>query len=446
VSETIRDPPRRRVVSAARADWAEIGPFGKVAFAGVLLSLVVAVVLGLWIPRQVRLHVLRSRAELIATIGDEIAMRGLVPVDPPPSESYERLENEIALSLLGGETVRVKLWTPDGMVAYSDDSRLVGKTFELTPTARRALAGTAAFSISDLSEPAHEFERPLGRLIEFFVPVHDQAGETVGLFEVEQRVDALEATLGNVRRNVWLAIGTGIGLLGVFMGSLTISSARVLNRRRRQAEYLLGSLLHAREEERRRTVGALHDDIGQPLFRLLYGLEGSRAKLEPDHPIRQELDGLADLTRAIDRTLRGELRILHQGVDEDLDLESSLRRIVESARAESDLVIDLALDEVDTPPVAQAAKVALVHAVREAVTNVRKHAAASHVDVALHSTDAGLTVTVNDDGSGVRSPEGLGIVTTRERLEAIGGTLRVSASKGGGTLFRATIPLSGDGP
>lgn len=432
---------RRGILSAARAEWTELGPIGRAAFAGVLLSLAVAVVLGMWLPRLMRSHILGARAGLIATIADEIAQRGLVPVGPPTSSTYQQLKEEIEVSLLGGETVRVKLWTVDGTVAYSDEPRLVGETFELSDTARTALEGAPAYEISDLSEPAHALERPLGELLEFFVPVHDAEGAIVGLFEVEQRTDALNATQSDVRRNVWLAIGSGIGLLGVFMASLTISSGRVLNRRRRQAEELLGSLVRVQEDERRRTVGALHDDVGQPLFRLLYGLEGSRSKLAPENPVSAELEGLAELTRDIDRTLRSELRLLHQGIDEDLSLEASVQQIIQATREETDLAIDLTLDGVDASSVARGPKTALVQAVREAITNVRKHAKASHVDVTLHGNGRMLSVTVSDDGNGVRSADGLGIVTTRERLEAIGGSLELVSTRGRGTVFSASVPL-----
>lgn len=434
---------RRGAVDAARAEWGEIGIVGRVAFAGVVLSLAVAVGLGIWIPRLVRQHLLQARAGLIASIGDEIASRGLVPVGPPSSASYERLREEIELSLLGGETVRVKLWTVDGTVAYSDDERLIGHRFALTPAGERALSGSPSFAVSDLSEPSHALERPLGELMEFFVAVHDPAGATIGLFEVEQRTDALNASLANVRRNVWLAIGTGIGLLGIFMAALTVSSARVLNRRRRQAEQLLGSLFHAQEEERRRTVGALHDDVGQPLFRLLYGLEGSRATLPPDHPVGSELERLADLTRDIDRTLRTELRTLHRGVDEDLGLASAIEQLVDSTMAETELVIDLEMDGIDASELGHAAKVALVHAVREAVTNVRKHANATRATVELRASQQEVTATIRDDGRGTRSTEGLGLRTTRERLEAIGGKLNVRSTRGRGTVFRASVPISG---
>lgn len=433
----------RRTTGAARIEWGEIGVVGRVAFGGVLLSLAVAVGLGIWIPRLVRQHLLEARAELITNIGDEIAARGLVPVGPPTSPSFERLKEEIELSLLGGEITRVKLWTVDGIVAYSDEPRLVGLQFDLTSAAESAVRGTPKFAFSDHSEPAHAFEGPTGEVIEFFVPVHGIDGVTVGVLEVEQQTDTLNASLGDVRRNVWLAIGTGVGLLGIFMVALAVSSAQVLDRRRQQAENLLGSLFHAQEDERRRTVGALHDDVGQPLFRLLYGLEGSRAALPPDHPAQLELERLSDLTRDIDRTLRTELRTLHRGVDEDLGLASSIEQIVDTAMAETDLVVDLDVGDVDASALGQAAKIALVHAVQEAVINVRKHANATHVAVELRSTPQDVVVSISDDGTGVRASEGLGLVTSRERLEALGGRLKVTSTRGRGTEFLAMVPISG---
>lgn len=427
---------------ALRTEWTAIGPLGRLAFAGVILSLAVAVVLGVWIPRMVRDHLLEARASLIKSIGDEIAARDLLPVGPPGSDRYRAFAEEVELSLLGGETVRVKLWDLDGTITYSDDPALTGRRFSLSPAAEAALDGTTTFNISDLTEPAHADERPLGRLIEFYVPVEGPGGVTVGLFEVEQRVDALESTLGEVRRNVWLAIGTGIGLLGLFMAMATMSTGGALDRRRRQAERLLGALFQAQEEERRRTVGALHDDVGQPLFRLLYGLEGSRAKLPEDDPVAGELTRLAELTRDIDRTLRSELRNLHRGVDEELDLPTALRQLAESTRDETDLEVTLRLPDADGPlPIGRTAATALVHAAREGITNIRKHAGADRTTIALDRGRRELVLSIRDDGVGRRRADGLGIVTTRERLEAIGGSLEIISRGRRGTTLRAAVPI-----
>jgi len=92
----------------------------------------------------------------------------------------------------------------------------------------------------------------------------------------------------------------------------------------------------------------------------------------------------------------------------------------------------------DVESVGPLTKTALVHAVREAVTNIRKHAGASHVDIRVERSPRELAIVVTDDGVGARSPEGLGLVTTRERLDTLGGTLAISSNHG--TVFRASIP------
>jgi two-component system sensor histidine kinase UhpB len=275
-------------------------------------------------------------------------------------------------------------------------------------------------------------------LIEFYLPVSDDTGEVVAVFEVEQKVDALEHHLADVRRNTWLSIGLGLGVLSIFMGSLTLAGARAIDRRRRQAEELLGELLRAQDTERKRIVGSLHDDVGQPLYRLLYGLEGSRVKLDEGHPVREELSTMEGLVRQVDQTLRDELRLLHQSDADDLGLRAALAELVEAVRTESGLEVELRLD---TGPVAVGlGPSVLFRAAQEALINVRKHADAGHVVVELTETDDRLSLDVTDDGVGYGRQKGLGLTTTRERLDAVGGGLRVRRRRGGGTVFHAWVP------
>jgi hypothetical protein len=84
-----------------------------------------------------------------------------------------------------------------------------------------------------------------------------------------------------------------VGLvLGAAMGTLTLSNARALDGRRRHAEQLLRGLLRAEDGERHRIVGSLHDDFGQTLYRVLYGLEGCRARPGEEFLVAAELDKL----------------------------------------------------------------------------------------------------------------------------------------------------------
>ncbi len=409
------------------------------AFIGVGLSLVVTVVLGFTILSATRSHLLAAQGEIVTNVIAEIEAdhpslpTGLADV------GFQAFDADVRLRLIGGDTLRVKVWAPDGTVVYSDDPRLIGSKFELSASARSALNGETVSSISDVLDPAHADERAVGSLIEFFTPYRDASGEIRGAFEVEQRIDTLRRTLDQVGTIVWITIGTGLFLLGGFMLTLQLARARAYNERRRQTEALLGELLNVQEDERQRIVGALHDDIGQPLYRLLYGLEGGKSRLPDSSVVRAELDRLAALVRDIDSRLRTELRLLHGGIAEDLDLRSALNELVDATRQETGMEINCTVElDVEPDPVP---RFALLRAAQEAITNVRKHSGANSMSISVRNRGHAVILEVADDGSGIRGPEGLGLKTMRERLQAIGGGFEVTINRTGGTHFKAWVPI-----
>ncbi|MDX1689614.1 MAG: histidine kinase [Acidimicrobiia bacterium] len=422
----------QRFRSGIVREWREIGGLGRLALAGVLAAAGLAIALGFSITSAARGHLLEARAEILEGIVDSLER----DIGEPSAAAFDEAVRE---RLLGGETVRVKVWLPDGTIAYSDEADLIGERFELADPAVAAFGGEIGTQVSDLTEPAHAAHRHLGSLIEFYLPFGHEGGAVTSVFEIEQRTDRLEAALGRIERNVWASIGIGLAVLGAFLGILTLARARDLNRRRKQAEVLVGRLLAAQEDERRRIVGSLHDDVGQPLYRLLYGLEGSKARVDPDHPVRDELDRLAGIVRDVDGTLRAELRILHQGLLADIGLEAAVAELAAAVEAETDLDIDLQSDvpvEPDDVP-----RGAVFRAAGELLTNVRKHAGASRVELRLRGDPAAVRLEVSDDGIGVDGSPGLGLTTTRERLEAIGGSLTLDRRRGGGTRAVATVPV-----
>jgi signal transduction histidine kinase len=81
----------------------------------------------------------------------------------------------------------------------------------------------------------------------------------------------------------------------------------------------------------------------------------------------------------------------------------------------------------------------------EALTNIAKHAAASRVTVAITAADGRLRVEIADDGVGGADPaRGSGLRGLADRVETIGGTLRVESTLGHGTRLAAEIPLGGE--
>lgn len=416
-------PPagRLRLVAATLAtEWRELGGLGRLATVGLLASGMVAIVLGVSIQAAVRHHLLDVRTELIEGVLSSLAADGLLPVGTGSEYSRRALDAAVEHRLIGGEITRVAIRDAGGNAVYG--------------TPREHAAGEAV--------PVYErhAEQHGDRQLHFRLPIHSPQGAVVGTFEVFQQAESLDAVLARVRRNVWLSISTGLGTLGLAMGAVTLSHGRALDRRRRHAEELLRELLHAEDAERHRIVGALHDDIGQPLYRVLYGLEGCRAKTHGDAAVAAELGRLAALVRDVDGRLRNELRNLHRSSLEQLDLRSALEAIARDCRDDCELAVDVDIDVVRDP--SPGARSVLLRAVEEALTNVRKHAAASRVVIRARASATKATVQVVDDGLGYGAQRGLGLTTTRERLEAIGGCLTVAAGDRGGTVFTASVPAA----
>jgi len=211
-----------------------------------------------------------------------------------------------------------------------------------------------------------------------------------------------------------------------------------VNRRRREAESLLGEVLTASDDERRRIVGSLHDDIGQPLYRVLYGLEGVTARLDTP-ALTREIDGLKVLVREIDGALRTELRTLHSGLVDGDDFDAALERLAEATRFESGLAVEVT-GSVRGVRLSSTGATALFRATQEAVINARKHASASVLRIRVAPVSTGVEVTVEDDGVGWGERDGMGLSTTRQRLAAIGGGLRVKRLSPRGTRFVAYVP------
>jgi signal transduction histidine kinase len=416
-------------------DWKEIGGLGRLGLIGLLGSLILTIILGFTITSSSRDHLLEARADLIAA---EVAALPVLSADALSSAAFGAYDELVRQELLGGETERVKLWSPAGDILYSDDALLVGASFAVGPEVERALAGEVVVNTSQLDDPAHAGDRDLGSLIEFWVPVVDDGGQVVAVFEVEQSTESLDQVLRESGRFVWSSILLGVGALGLFLGALTLARVRDLDRRRRLAESLLGRLFSAQEAERRRIVGALHDDIGQPLYRILYGLEGSIARVGKGTEVGGELARLQGLVREVDTTLRSELATLSEDLPIDLGLAAAVEQLAARTEEESSLRVrvTVAEDEGLTP----VQRVALYRAAQEAVVNVRKHAQAGDVVIDGGRDGGRFVLAVTDDGVGRPAPPGLGLTTTRERLEAIGGSLSFRPGPSGSTL-EVSVPV-----
>lgn len=212
---------------------------------------------------------------------------------------------------------------------------------------------------------------------------------------------------------------------------------------------LSARILELQDVERRKIARELHDSVGQFLAGLKLNLGRlQRRESEPaiqSHPLLSESVDLTDRAIIEVRTIS---HLLHPPLLDELGLHSAARWYVEGFAKRSGIQVELHLAEIsDRLP--REIELALFRVLQESLTNVHRHAKASHVDVEIRCTDDEVILVVVDDGKGInrgtllrfRAGEagGIGLAGMRERLAELGGRLEVE-SGAEGTRIRATLP------
>ena len=216
-----------------------------------------------------------------------------------------------------------------------------------------------------------------------------------------------------------------------------------------QVNELSGQLLALQEEERQRIARELHDSTAQHLVAANLGLSALEAEVRQSPAGRKILAEVeAQLTEAL-RELRIFTYLLHPPNLEKDGLQATLRDFAEGFAGRTGLVARVRIPEEvdDLPPDLQRA---ILRVVQEALTNVHRHASASHVSVDARITSGRLIVRIRDNGSGMSGRArsdgplrfGVGIGGMRARLEQFGGGLRIRTGRRG-TVVIATVPVSG---
>jgi signal transduction histidine kinase len=187
---------------------------------------------------------------------------------------------------------------------------------------------------------------------------------------------------------------------------------------------------------RRRIERDLHDGAQQQLVWLALALRAAQATVPEElAQHRSELGRVVDgLAAALDDLREIALGIHPAGLSED-GLTPALKRLV----ARSPLRVNLDCADGRFP---ERVEVTAYYVVSESLTNAAKYADTPVVDVAVAADGGALRVEVRDDGrGGADTAEGSGLLGLRDRVEAIGGTMRLTSPPGAGTSLHVELPL-----
>ncbi|KQZ88949.1 hypothetical protein ASD62_06155 [Phycicoccus sp. Root563] len=210
-----------------------------------------------------------------------------------------------------------------------------------------------------------------------------------------------------------------------------------------QRTALLTRLVDAQDAERSRIAADVHDDPVQAIAAVDLRMGLLRRRLREQAPsLLPELDGLQETLSGATERLRSLLFDLEPPSFAHSGLAGALRRATDEIYEGTS--VQARVDGTDEPVMPEATRAVAYRIVKESLVNVLKHAGAGTVHVTVDSLDAGLHVTVLDDGVGpgeaVSAPGHRGVAGMRDRATLAGGWCTVADGPRGGTLVTLWLP------
>lgn len=215
----------------------------------------------------------------------------------------------------------------------------------------------------------------------------------------------------------------------------------VIKSREDQAE-ALGALVRMQEQENRRISRELHDSVGQALTSILLRIRS----IQNDSTTTQAGDRLEELylltAGAMEEVRRISLNLRPLAL-ENLGLVDAIYWYAEDFQKSTGIEVAFR-STVDDLSLSRDIELTIYRIIQEALTNVKKHAQAQHVAIALGGGNGRILMSFRDDGRGIdktKKMEGLGLLGMGERVRLLGGTFSFQGSKGKGTSILVEIPF-----
>jgi signal transduction histidine kinase len=199
-------------------------------------------------------------------------------------------------------------------------------------------------------------------------------------------------------------------------------------------------IVAASDEARRRIERDLHDGTQQRLVSLGLAIRAAETNVPPEQSgLRSELSRIASgLGNAV-----AELQEISRGIHPAILARGGVAPALRTLARRSTIPVELEVTTGARLP--EPIEVAAYYVASEALANTAKHAHASHIEMSLERRDTGLLLEIRDDGVGGADPTGgSGLLGLRDRVEALGGSIRIQSQPGNGTSITVELPLEPD--
>ena len=223
------------------------------------------------------------------------------------------------------------------------------------------------------------------------------------------------------------------------IGTLEQTFNRMLDRLETERRDAGAHALQAQEEERQRLARGLHDEVGQSMTAVLLQLKRLTADASPEQRTQ-----LAEAQQVVKTSLDDVRRLAQELRPELLDhlgLPSALAELASGFEQRTQVRVQRQLAR-DLPPLDPQAELVLYRVTQESLTNVARHAQASHVQLSLERGRGSVVLRVIDDGQGFEPEhvESGGLRGIRERALIVGGAVAIKPGPDGGVEVRLEVP------
>ena len=435
--------------------------------AGSLVLLMGMLSIGYWVTTEIKEGVTQNTAAATALYMESFVapqVQNLTHTNRILPETQRTLDNLFKDSELGRRIVSFKIWKEGGLIAYSSNPSIIGKTFPVTEELTRSLAGEVTAEFGDLDDEEDAAERARGQpLLEIYSPIREtNTGRIIAVAEFYETATALEQNLARAGLKSWLVVALATLLMMGALSGIVVRGSRTIERQRTQLQVRveeLSTLLSQNSELRDRLqvssnrvaeinerylrrIGAdLHDGPAQSISYALLRLDSLKAawrKHQPDGVDPEEIGAIRD---ALNEAMF-EIRELSAGLTlaklEEMSPHMVLKEIIGAHERRTETAVTLSVDSIpeDLPlPL----KISAFRFVQEALNNAYRHGGGIDQRVRCCFEDSNLVLEVADSGPGfvpetiLGNDSGLGLIGLRDRIESLGATFKIESTTNKGT-------------
>lgn len=464
----------RAPFSQLSVSFREMSLSARFALTGSVVMFLAALLIGFWVSGIIERNVVSSTASatalymdsFIAPLTQELETADTLSIGP-----VRAIEESLEGSALGTRVVSVKIWKPDGLIAYAEDKSLIGKRFTVFDELADALDGRLVYEFDQLDDEESATERAKNLpLLEIYSPIRKAwTGEVIAVVEFYENATDLKQALQRARWQTAGIVGGAAALIGLALFGIVRQASGTIERQRGALKDRIAEAERFAEQNRRlrlrverasargaelnerylRRISAdLHDGPAQLIGLAALRLDG----LAKGRDEQARLEDLRVVKGALGEAI-GDIRNICTGLSLPEIGTASLAEVIEQAvlaherRTGTHVALDLSPGLDERP--SEALKICVFRFVQESLNNAFRHAGGKDQRVEARREGGDLVLGAENGPATALSQGrqgGLGLSGLRERVESLGGRFDFSAEAGSParTTMRIGLEMGGN--